>query len=210
MIGHVVGTFRTRYPRARAFKGEPMNKLNSRSFKYQILMAICATCLVVGCPSEGFSKDSTEVDMGGITYHIFDSPDASENYTHKLADNGKLIYNPLFGIKYTHEDIFVYDSYAAFAGQNSVGGAIMGGLYSFGVFDGPLQLGVALGAYKQDDEIFLTHNILPPISDIGGVELLAGFECNYKIMLDYKNFIKFNSYLFPDLLNFTVGFGGYF
>jgi len=154
---------------------------------------------------------TTEVDTGGLTYHLFGDTTNSQNYVGKLADAGNLIFNPLIGYKLTDEfSPTECESYTVFSGHNSVGGAIGGGIYSFGSLDGPLQLGVAVGAYKQDDAQFTNAGVSLPLNDINGYVLLAGFEANYRWMLSDKDFIKINSYLFPGLINMTVGFGGYF
>ena len=166
-------------------------------------MLIVLICLLVGWSNEGFSKDTFEVDVGSLTQHYLDNT----TYPNQLAQG--LILNPLVGYKYTEEDTIVYDSYTIFMGNNSVQSGILGGIYSFGAMGESSQIGVAFGAYHQNDSSFMSAGILPPMNDINGYVLLAGFEANYRWMLGPKNFIKVNTYLFPNIINATIGFGGY-
>jgi len=157
--------------------------------------------LFFGCTA--IAKDTFEVGAGSLTYHIFDP----NNYPNQISHG--LILNPLAYYKYTKEDVVAYESYSVFTGTNSVSSAIIGGMYSFGALSGPLNLGVAIGGYKQDDSSFTKYRILPPADDINGYVFLAGFEGSYKLMLDNRNFIKYNMMVFPNLVNWTIGVGGY-
>ena len=148
--------------------------------------------------------NSIEFLTGGITYHLFNDPSVSQNYVTKLSGDGALIYNPLYGIRYTVDDKMFYNSYSFFGGENSIGQNMGGGLYSFGVLDSNVQLGFALGAYLQNGELF---NQQVDTFTNGNIIPLYGFEFNYKVDLGNKCFIKLNNLLTPLLYNATIGIG---
>jgi hypothetical protein len=152
--------------------------------------------------------DSVEIIGGSLTYHLLGNDfDSNSN---KVSNDGRLIANPLFGLQYTTENNAYYESMALFSGDNSVGTQILGVKAAKGIKIGNLYLGLALGAYEQDDTEFNNRGIIPfEIGRLGttGIVPVFGAEVNYKIV-SYKDvFVKINNIISPVLTNTTLSVG---
>lgn len=149
--------------------------------------------------------DSIEFITGGLTYHPMMITAVSKNFVGKLTSDGKLIYNQLYGVGYTKYHDFTYNSYKFFTGHNSIGENIGGVSYSLGFTDRRLDIGLMVGIYRQDGELF--NRKVSYLWMDGNYVPLVGFEFNYKVMLTDTKFIKLNNYLSPVITNHTVSIG---
>ena len=150
-----------------------------------------------------------EVVGGSLTYHILDEG-TSTSYSNRLSKDGRLINNPLLGIAVTTHDGVFFDTYMAFAGQNSVAAPMFGGLYEEGLELHHFQTGVGIGGYSQESRPFTDRNIHSfRITNIQGMDLVPvlGIVLNYKIMLYNNAYLKLNNLISPILTNSTLSVG---
>jgi len=149
--------------------------------------------------------NSIEFITGGLTYHVFGDRTLTNSFPNRLTNDGKLIYNQLYGINYINTDGFYYNSYKFFLGRNSIGEPMGGIAFAEGFTIGNLDTGLLMGVYKQDGDMFYkkTGGIWTSIDYMP----LAGLEFNYKIMLTKTKFIKINNYLSPIITNHTISIG---
>ena len=153
---------------------------------------ISALMLCFSC-SAG-ATESYEVFGGDITYHLLDFSGDTSAYRQKISPDGKLIYNPTYGVRYTNETDKDYWSATAFGGNNSLGYPMGGAAYTTGVKPNKyVQLGFVVGGYIQDGQPFYSLGIVPPSLGGIGTEILTpiiGAEINFKVKLTDSVFIK--------------------
>lgn len=166
-----------------------------------------------------FSKADTtsyEVVGGSITEHLVLGPnDPQAAFQTKIGDGGKLIYNPLYGIRTVTENDSRYYSFAGFAGDNSIGEPMYGGMASAGikVLDQHLYLGGVFGTYGQSDSSYLQSGDIPfKWGMIGDTDIvpIVGIEANVKINLSDSTYLKLNNLVTPILTNTSLSFGIHF
>ena len=162
--------------------------------KYLLLSLFFLSSIAMG--------DSLEVLTGGITYHLFMNPEISAQFSNKLNGDGSLIFNQLYGLKYTKQDDIFYSSYSLFGGNNSIAEPMGGALYSFGIEVDHIDLGIAAGGYLQDASLFQQRGI-----DTTSFMPILGFECNYKIDVGRKYFVKINNLLSVLMYNLSASIG---
>ena len=145
---------------------------------------------------------SVELFTGALTFHFIDQG-SSQMFRNKISKEGRLIYNPMFGIRYLTEDPETYFAAAAFAGNNSVGLPMAGTLFSMGIKDTSDHyfLGLSGGLYVQDNNKFREHQAIPfkIYETKGGVGFvpIVGLEMGVKVGLWGKTYFKFYNLLTP-------------
>lgn len=174
-----------------------------------ILLLLCST---------SFAQEVTkerEILGGSITEHYF--PAGRQHFITKLGDDGKLIYNPMLGVRTVeHDSDYSYTSKSYFVGNNSIAKPMAGFVYSSGFKVDNWQVGALVGAYAQDARPFYDRNIqlfylvipIQPVVDSGlAITPLIGVELNYKIKLsEHTHFIWMNV-ITPVLYNTNIGIG---
>jgi len=154
--------------------------------------------------------NSFETIGGGVTYHLI-ADGASSQYQTKWSQDGKLIFNPLFGIQYNFDESEVYQTVRLFEGSNSIGKQIYGGTYSVGLRTNQLYLGFLLGTYFQDDNEFTKLGIEPySVHNEHGWSAvpLMGLEANiFLVHFDGNKYLKLNNIITPVLTNHTLSLG---
>lgn len=178
---------------------------------YRILIAILIT-LFLAMFAANVHADSLELIGPGLTWHVVDG-NADYLYNHKVSSDGRLIYTPQIGLRYTHNDELFYESLSAFTAQNSIGSPIYGGIGALGIsFSKYINTGIILGGYVQNNEDFRALNITP-FSLTGGENAfvpLLGFEFNLKFYLTDRTFLGLNNMVTPIITNHNLSFGVYY
>ena len=160
--------------------------------------------------STAFAKESIELIGPGVTWHVLDNG-AAPYFSNKLSSDGRLIYTPQVGFRKIHTDNqFVYSSFAAFMGSNSIGSPIYGFVGSTGVeLLRILHIGIAIGTYIQNNNDFNAKG-LEPFSMTSGTNALVpilGFEINTQIPISDRMFIGFNNLITPVITNHNLSIG---
>jgi hypothetical protein len=109
-----------------------------------------------------------ELEYNLLTSHFFDSCDVAVSFENKIGDCGKVISNPILGIK--------SGGLRGFVGQNSVGSPLLGTTYT--------KEFLVVGAYLQDTVAFKRRNIAPVGFELSPSVILTpimGFEFEAKI-----------------------------
>lgn len=172
------------------------------------LIACMIAVLMQGCNS--FAENSWELMGPGVTYHVLDFG-TSNLYSHKLSDDGRLIYTPTIGLKKTFIDKdYMYHSLAAFHSENSIGSPVWGvmggvGVHMFDFFN----LGLAYGGYVQNNNDFANTGI-KPYSLAGNTNAfvpLFGFEANFRFDTSDVMFLGFNNLVTPVITNHSLSLG---
>ncbi len=146
--------------------------------------------------SPTFALSSFEIFGGAITFHFVDEG-SSDQFVQKISKNGRLIFNPLFGIRYVGEDQKRFLTLSGFSGNNSVGLPMSGGLFSLGqkFLNQKLYLGLAAGGYIQDDEAFRQKAARPfrlfEFDHGKGFVPIAGLESALRLNFSQKTYTKF-------------------
>lgn len=151
--------------------------------------------------------DTMELVAGSITEH-FIAPYGTEWFTRKLGDRGKLIYNPLYALRYTKEYKDYYKTVSIFYGNNSIGYPMMGGTFSYGwkALKDHLYYGGVIGAYYQEIGLDNPTSFMDKIINTGMVPVL-GVEINGKINIGFESFLKVNNLITPILSSTSISFG---
>ena len=157
-----------------------------------------------------YNANEIEIVGGGITYHLWDGNNYSP-YAHALTSNGRVILNPLAGVKFEHIDkeSGTYFSLIGFGGDNSVSQPIYGGMYSMGYHYKFVDLGIVGGGYMQDDRPytaagFTTISVGPANN---AMVPIVGVEVNFIIPLDNETYLRQSNIITPAITNHTIGFG---
>lgn len=178
-----------------------------------IFLALMVASLFATLPSAMAENRSLEVFSGAITFHFIDQGSSSE-FRNKLSRDGRLIYNPIYGLRIINENAQTYSAIAAFMGNNSVGLPMGGGMFSLGIKGGGehLFLGLAAGAYIQDNNQFRSHKADPfrIYETKGGVGVvpIAGLEMGVRVHFSDKVYFKLYDLLTP-VVNSTFVLLGY-
>lgn len=162
--------------------------------------------IVLGCTMA--KADSFELVGGSLTYHFCCDSDVSQKFTTKLADNGRLIFNPISGMRYNfqgEDEPFFYKSVALFAGQNSIGYNMEGVLVSLGADLGDINFGLIAGGYLQDSSEFNRRGIL--LGTGGDFMPITGIEVNFTLYRNEDFYIKENNLLTFFMSNHTLSAG---
>lgn len=154
--------------------------------------------------SQSLFANSIELITGGLTYHVNSDPEVSERFSNKLTSDGSLIYNQLYGFRYTKNDEILYDSYTFFMGHNSINEQMGGFVYSFGIEIDSITLGFAAGGYYQDSSKFTEKGIGLLVGDFMPV---FGVELNKKFMINKTDYLKLNSFFSPVIVTETFSVG---
>jgi hypothetical protein len=176
---------------------------------YAVLLFLCH--LIPLIHAEPLSV-SVEAVGGALTYHLIDDG-ASQLYVQKITRDGRLIFNPIYGANFIFESKESFFSIGGFAGQNSVGLPIQGGLISNGVkvANGHLYLGWAVGGYVQNDLAFRAKGVIPfklfEFSHYRDFVPLIGIEIDLKFMLTNHFYFKIYELLTPILNVNTLALG---
>lgn len=152
---------------------------------------------------------SLEVMGGGLTYHLIDN-DTSYLYSNKLTNDGRLIYNSVYGVGALYENEISYQSLSYFGGNNSVALPISGLLYKTGLKISNWYCGLAMGMYIQDDDKYRESGVDPfRMTEIGSTGLIpiVGISLDYKINITNKVYMKLNNLITPILTNNTLSAG---
>lgn len=155
--------------------------------------------------SQILNAKSIEMISGGLTYHTFIPDNIAENFTHKWSADGKLIYNQLYGFGYIDNSDIFFSSHKFFIGQNSIGEAMGGYLYSFGGHVDGYDLGLGTGGYYQNNELFKDKGI--DMVTIAGFIPLLGIELNKKFMINNTKYLKINTFTTIFLINASLSLG---
>lgn len=181
---------------------------------YMLLLTgilLCVFATVCGIAIVAAHADSSELVLGGITYHNMQYGDVSERYSNKISHDGRLILTPTLGYGKTQDlPDTEYTSETVFLAANSVGGPSPGGLVQWGLRSHNLQAGLALGAYAQDDTEFRKRGIAPfTCVEVGSVGLvpLGGIALNYQVELAKRFFLKINNIFSPVITNHSLSIG---
>lgn len=156
--------------------------------------------------------DSLEVIGGSLTYHLIDNGGNIHN-RNRVSENGRLIDNPVLGISVTNNPVLgshVFQSFAAFVGENSEGLGMAGGLYETGWELGNFQLGGIVGAYVQDNRAFYKAGEKPfSIAETGiyGIVPLVGAAINYKVSITKAFYLKLSNIITPVIASSTLNLG---
>lgn len=167
--------------------------------------------LVLSFLSLAHAQDSTELVLGGVTYHVIDQENESTRYSNKLSSDGKLILTPTIG--YTKQYSLPFDEYASatlFLATDSVGQPAGGALGQWGYVFGNWQTGLVLGVYAQNDWEFHHRGIAPfECAEIGNIGLVpvGGFAVNYRVFMGKNTYIRFNNLISPVITDHTVSIG---
>lgn len=164
---------------------------------------ILAIALLIS--SQAVAKESFEVVYGGLTYHICCDANTSEKFSNKLADEGRLIYTSLAGIKYISSEDFFYTSIAGFAGQNSIGYNMQGALVGLGADLDNVMFGMVAGGYIQDRSEFERRGIL--LGTGGDFMPITGVEVNLKLYRNDDFYIRENNLFTFFIINHTISLG---
>lgn len=159
--------------------------------------------VVLGCAIMA-KADSFELVGGGLTYHLCCDATVSQQFRTKLADQGRLIFNPLSGMRYNSEDSGIYRSVALFAGQNSLGYNIDGAILAIGADLDFTQIGLVVGGYLQDSKEFSRRKI--PLAS-GDFMPMLGAEVNFVLYRHEQFYIKENNLLTFFMTNHTLSAG---
>ena len=158
------------------------------------------------------SQASADVEVmgGGLTYHLMNPSNVSNSYSNKVLNDGRLIANPMLGLTLVNDNGHTFSSYTGFTGEDSVGSSMLGGLYETGYDVGPIQLGIALGVYAQDDSEFVSKGVNPyqavQIGNIGLVPI-GGAAMNCKVPLTDSTYLKVNNLISPIITNTSLSYG---
>lgn len=154
--------------------------------------------------------DSIEVLGGSITEHLENANGAASYNAHKLSGDGRLIANPMMGLRLMKENDRRYDAYTVFGGQNSPGFAMGGTTVSTGWKFSGFYAGLVGGFYLQSDSKFLATGEIPfKWFKVNGTDFVPVFGCeiNYKVDLTDKVYVKVNNLITPILTNSSVSVG---
>jgi len=143
-----------------------------------------------------------ELLIGSLSYHPFFNTELSNRFDNKVTDGGRLISNPVVGVRATRPLEKYYQSLSVFTGQNSVGAPITGTTVSMGVGE-RFMVGGVIGAYHQDSKPFKDRELDSPHPFMP----FAGLEVNYRVPIGEKYCMTFNNVLTPLLTNHSVSFG---
>lgn len=154
---------------------------------------------------------SNELVLGSLTYHLLDGPPASYKYQNPVSPDGRLIDNFLIGYSHIEENKDrEYFSYTIFTGENSLAKPIGGFKISSGKTDGRLYIGIAVGAYFQNNRDFTDQglgDVLPVDWHSTGMVPILGLEINYILFHIGDTYIKLNNVITPVLTNNTFSIG---
>jgi hypothetical protein len=156
------------------------------------------------------ANETLELVGGGITVHIEDSGGVGQYFSNKITPDGRVIANPVVGLRYTdYSDILLYWSGAGFYGVNSIAKPITGGLVSGGLGFEYVNVGLVAGGYVQNNNDFYNIGIQPYSLTDGSnaFVLMAGVEVNFKIPLSDDIFLGINNLLTPVVTNHTLSLG---
>lgn len=165
--------------------------------------------LLLICSAAYADESHLELVGGSITYHLSTNPDSIHN-AHKISSDGALIANPLIGLRYVHEDLFLYYSVTVFGGENSPGYPMYGAMGSIGITLSNIYLGGIAGGYLQNTAQFLqSHQIPFKLFTIGNSDFvpLLGVELSYRFDLSDNVYLKLNNIFTPVLFNSTFSIG---
>lgn len=161
-------------------------------------------------PIAGLAQSSDEILMGSLTYHFFS--DVSDRFDNKLDSNGTWIANPMAAfrrINYDNEHSFW--SWTLFAGENSIGEGMGGGVLSMGIGNNKRRLGIVGGAYLQDPTKFADRGIMTfgNVSINRNVALVpaVGWELAFNWDLTKRTYITFYNLLTPAFYTNSLGIG---
>ena len=173
--------------------------------KFALILSLAATPCFADATMEIVSGNITEHYMGDVV---------AKHYANQIGDNGKLINNPMFGLRYTLETENQYWSAMGFGGQNSVGFGMAGLTISAGTQTRHFRLGVIGGAYIQNNDYVRWSGVNPdytlePIAGIGIAPVL-GIEANARVFLSDDVFAGVNAIITPVLATAFVNIGWLF
>lgn len=160
--------------------------------------------------SSSFADTDFEVLGGGITYHVIDPGSNDAHFAHIISNDNRLIANPMFGLTLGEHDDRIFQSGTIFGGENSIGNSMFGGIYERGYQVGNWQLGLAVGAYEQNDNQYREKGIEPfRLTEVNGTGIVPvlGAAINYKINFSEQFYIKLNNVISPVITNSTISFG---
>lgn len=131
-----------------------------------------------------------EFEYNLLTSHYFEGCELANQFENKVADCGKMISNPILGIKNS------LNGTRAFMGANSVNGPMIGMSKTF-------TTGIVMGLYLQDISSFERKNVIPfTVAKSGDVGLtpIIGYELEYS-----SHHFKVFTIVTPILLTLGIG-----
>lgn len=146
----------------------------------------------------------------GLTQHIINDPTASARFSGKVSKDGSLILTPQYGFIRSRTANGAFSSLGQYVGTNSVGSLMTGFISEFGRSFGRCELGLALGAYVQDDQHFKHLDIQPfEVTRIGniGIVPIGGIAFNAKVYQVPGYYVKVNTLTSPVLMNVALSVG---
>jgi hypothetical protein len=155
---------------------------------------------------------SIEALYGAITYHFIDDGGAAV-YKQKLDRNGRLIFNQTEGGRLLRENKDHYYGITGFAGKNSVGLSMRGGLVSYGAktLYEHLYVGWAIGGYTQNDRDFQTAGATPfhlfTLAHGNGFVPLIGIEWGLRLNFSNSVYLKIYNLITPVVTTAAICFG---
>lgn len=152
--------------------------------------------------------NEVELTLGSVSMHTTVDP-SNVRLSNRITNDGRFVFNPLYGVGYTINRETLYYSFKAFTGLNCVADHIYGGTASLGYSWQHIRLGGIIGGYIQDDTAFTARNI-EPFSIIGNRNALVpiiGAELIFMFKVTDTSFIKVNNLISPILMNTSIGYG---
>lgn len=161
-------------------------------------------CAITSFAAFSATADDNELLLGGVTVHLSNPSGLGKAYKGKLTPYGEAIANPLIGLRRVNYHRKAYYSYGGFAGLNSVGCPITGGLLSLGFNYGPARFGAVHGLYIQDNNKFRERGIEPlSIQENRGTGYVPIIGWEYVHLLSRD--VRINLLLTPILSNVSLG-----
>ena len=152
-------------------------------------------------------QSEIETIFGSYTYHYVGDKTAAKHYDNKVSSDGNLISNPMIGVKITDVYKNEYRSLTAFGGENSLGKAMGGVLFSGGdVINNNFRAGPVIGGYFQDQSEFDKLQITNP-ANLGDFMPVIGFEANFRFNVYKDYFIGQNNIISLGITNHSLSFG---
>lgn len=158
--------------------------------------------------SYGYAN-SIELLYGSYTYHLIVTGGVERHFVNKVSNDGKLINNALYGIRFNERFDNSYRVYTLFHGENTIGEPMRGFSYSSLKMLKYVDLGFIIGAYMQDNDKYVQKGIdnFRLTNGPNGLVPIIGLEVNMPVMLSRTIYLKLNNIITPILTNHSLSFG---
>lgn len=162
----------------------------------------------------GYASADTALEISGpnaLTYHVVTADTvAPQRFANKISGDGRLIDNHEYAVSLITSDKDFFHSETLFVGQDSVGGPMEGAMWEYGIVRGNWQIGIAAGAYIQDENNWINAKVDSfKMTQIGSTDVVPviGVAVNYKIPLSDKVYLNINNVISAIITNTTVSVG---